>query len=294
MTTMFKSIRWRLQAWYGLMLWLVLVAFGFTAFLLVRENRLHRIDQELEQRLSALMEVIRPAPVGREGSVRAGELRLGPRGGPRRLDEEPRPRGIAGEIPRELRLTPRQEGLFAPREEGAFYYVVWAPQGEVIQQSATAPDDVPMPGRSRPGAGRMSRVRGDFREFMLANRRGIRVVVGRSVARDSAEFRRLAWLLVLAGGGVLLLGMAGGWWVSTRAIRPIDEISQAAHRMTAGSLADRINVTDTDSELGQLANVLNSTFDRLQAATKSPCWLIPNQVPPDCWSTPHSTRGFPD
>jgi hypothetical protein len=30
------------------------------------------------------------------------------------------------------------------------------------------------------------------------------------------------------GGGVLLLGLAGGWWIATRAIRPIEGISATA------------------------------------------------------------------
>ena len=58
----------------------------------------------------------------------------------------------------------------------------------------------------------------------------------------------------------------GGWWVATRAIRPVEDISAAASRISAGSLSERINVADTDSELGRLAGVLNSTFARLEAA----------------------------
>jgi heavy metal sensor kinase len=65
---------------------------------------------------------------------------------------------------------------------------------------------------------------------------------------------------------VLALGMAGGWWVATRAIRPIDEISATAVKIAGGDLSQRINASDTESELGRLAGVLNSTFARLDAA----------------------------
>ena len=67
-------------------------------------------------------------------------------------------------------------------------------------------------------------------------------------------------------GGVLLLGLVGGWWVATRAIRPIDAISATAVRIANGDLSQRISAADTDSELGRLAGVLNSTFARLEAA----------------------------
>ena len=64
---------------------------------------------------------------------------------------------------------------------------------------------------------------------------------------------------------MLVLGLAVGWWLSARAIRPIAQISAAAQSISEGNLAERINPTETDSELGQLALVLNRTFDRLQS-----------------------------
>ena len=78
--------------------------------------------------------------------------------------------------------------------------------------------------------------------------------------------RRLALWLVAAGTTVLLLGLAGGWWVATRAIRPIEAISATAVKIAGGDLSHRINAADTDSELGRLAGVLNSTFARQEAA----------------------------
>ena len=58
----FNSIRWRLQAWHGLILVVVLAGFGFTAYHVARDNQLRRIDQDLDQRLMALL---RPQPPDR-------------------------------------------------------------------------------------------------------------------------------------------------------------------------------------------------------------------------------------
>ncbi len=66
--------------------------------------------------------------------------------------------------------------------------------------------------------------------------------------------------------GEVVIGLAGGWWLASRAIRPIEDISATAVRIAAGDLSQRINAADTDSELGRLAGVLNSTFTRLEAA----------------------------
>ena len=68
------------------------------------------------------------------------------------------------------------------------------------------------------------------------------------------------------GGVILVLGLAGGWWLAGRAIRPIDDISATAAKISAGDLSQRINAADTESELGRLAGVLNSTFARLETA----------------------------
>jgi heavy metal sensor kinase len=96
--------------------------------------------------------------------------------------------------------------------------------------------------------------------------RGQCLLVGRSLVPDLAAMRRLALWLTAAGATVLLLGLVGGWWVATRAIRPIDAISATAVRIADGDLSQRISAADTESELGRLAGVLNSTFARLEAA----------------------------
>jgi heavy metal sensor kinase len=114
-------------------------------------------------------------------------------------------------------------------------------------------------------------MRGVFRELYRATAGGGVVLVGRSIAEELAGLRRLAWELAGAGGVVLLLGLTGGWWVATRAIRPIEDISATAVKIAAGDLSQRISAADTDSELGRLAAVLNSTFARLEAAFAQQC-----------------------
>jgi heavy metal sensor kinase len=91
-------------------------------------------------------------------------------------------------------------------------------------------------------------------------------LAGRSLTAFSSAMHRFAGLLLAAGGVVLALGLGGGWWLAGRAIRPIDQISAAASRISAGNLSERIDVAEADNELGRLAGVLNSTFARLEAA----------------------------
>jgi len=97
-------------------------------------------------------------------------------------------------------------------------------------------------------------------------RRGETIRVGCSIAPELKELHRTAFKLTGVGGVILLFGLAGGWWLVGRAIRPIESISTTAVKISAGDLSQRINVAETESELGQLAAVLNSTFARLETA----------------------------
>jgi heavy metal sensor kinase len=145
----------------------------------------------------------------------------------------------------------------------AFYYLMWEADGVERARSTSAPLEVPRPEQT--AAPRGSRWRGTIRErFHLAPEGG--VLVGRDVVEDLAAVRRFSWLLAVAGSAVFLLGLGGGWWVSTRALRPIADISATAARIASGDLTQRIRTADMSSELGALAGVLNDTFARLHAS----------------------------
>ena len=90
--------------------------------------------------------------------------------------------------------------------------------------------------------------------------------VGCSIAPELKELHRTALNLTAVGGLILFVGLMGGWWLVSRAIKPINEISTTAVKISSGDLSQRINVAEAESELGKLAAVLNSTFARLDAA----------------------------
>ena len=92
------------------------------------------------------------------------------------------------------------------------------------------------------------------------------IEVSRSLDDELFELKPTAMRLVGLGGIILFFGLAGGWWTVSRAMRPVSKISAAAAKISAGDLSQRITIAETESELGQLASVLNSTFARLDAA----------------------------
>jgi len=266
LSMVFHSIRWRLQLWHGLILLVVLAGFGFTAHRLQRANELRRVDQELQQRLGPAMEAMRRPPPGERGGP--GGPRAGRSDGEDRGRRGPPPREADGEFQpqREFRLGPNRAALFEG-DTNAFYYVAWSRDAREWSRSATAPATVPLPERASTNRTTPAmRMRGTLRELYQFTPPGECVVVGRSIAPELANLDQLALWLSALGGAVLILGLAGGWWLATRAIRPIHDISTAATRIATGDLSHRINTDTTDNELGQLAAVLNSTFARLESS----------------------------
>ena len=63
---------------------------------------------------------------------------------------------------------------------------------------------------------------------------------------------------------VLLITLLGSAWVASEAIAPVEEIRQAAKRITAQRLDQRLPVPPTNDEIAGLIEVLNTTFERLQ------------------------------
>lgn len=253
------SIRWRLQLWHGLLLALVLAGFGFTAWRLQWATQCQRLDLELEERIPMVANVMRA-----RGGKPPGPPPRNAFPPPKPKPPNPERKDLEQTLPPDFEMPAPEAQRFAGDSAKAFYYVVWRRNGQELVRSASAPPDVPRP--EGPAGGSAGRLRGTYRECLRFTPPGECLLVGRDIRDELADLHRLAWLLAGAGGVVLLLGLAGGWWVSTRALRPIRDISAAAARISGTDLTQRIRTADTDSELGQLAHVLNATFARLQTA----------------------------
>jgi two-component system OmpR family sensor kinase len=85
---------------------------------------------------------------------------------------------------------------------------------------------------------------------------------------ESVAVTRRRFLLVMAALlplAVLLAG-GGGWLLARRALRPVDRMTEAARRISAEHLDERVHTTGTGDELDRLAATLNAMLDRLDMA----------------------------
>ncbi len=285
----FKSIKWRLQLWYGLILVVVLAGFGFTAYQLERGRAFGRIDDELHRRVELLKGALRHLQM-------EGPNRPFPDQPPRREDldeppfDEPPPGQFSNDGPPgqnllrkiNFRLPPQAAGLFSTNDPNSFYFIIRSRSGEEIARSPNTPDgDVvfggvteinSMAGKNAPPGPatvtvkRPAQTMETLRGLGETLRSGELVWVGCSITPELKQVHQTALNLTAVGGFILLVGLAGGGWLVSRSLKPILSISATAVKISAGDLSQRIDVAEAESELGQLAAVLNSTFARLEAA----------------------------
>jgi two-component system OmpR family sensor kinase len=283
-----NSIRWRLQIWLAVLLTGLLVAFGVVSWQLEKSHRVHRLDEELTKRAAALGVAIRG---GKEPPfLRRKPPHFGP-GGARRPPPGERSRSMLppppddklwtefdaspdellaawkkGEPPGrpENPVTAEVAAMFPGNAGEGYYYAVWTGRSDRLTKSANAPPDIPMPGEEGRDTQTRFRDRDGFREAFHFTELGECVLAGRPVAADLTGMKPFTFRLSITGLAVLAVGLGGGWWLTSRSIRPIEKIASAARRISHGNLAERIPVMKPGSELDDLATVLNSTFARLE------------------------------
>src|SRR5947209_10768522 len=94
---------------------------------------------------------------------------------------------------------------------------------------------------------------------------GFRLLVG----RDLEERARMREIIVAAARGsvalVIVLGLAGGFFVARRVLKRFDAVTETTQRIMAGDLSGRLPVTGIGDELDRLAMNLNAMLERIEA-----------------------------
>jgi len=224
----------RLTAWYSLILAVSLALFGALAYVAISGSMRATVDTELRQRVQAVRDIINQEAPNGEAALQDEFREL--------IDSE----GAGAR----LRVAyPSGAVIFAPPE----------------MQEPTEPKhkrDV-----SRPFSESIRRERFRFlRETVEAAGGRYDIEVAASLAAFDHSLERFRGLLYAAGPVFLILAALGGYWLSKRALAPVDQITQAARSIGGQSLSRRLTVPRTGDELQRLADTLNEMLSRLEAA----------------------------
>ena len=269
-----NSIRWRLQAWYGFLLLVAIAGFCLVTLRLAWIDQSKRLDRQIFEKermmVGTLMRMERKLNGHKRDHDRPDGESPEAANGSEGEKKEKRPpftpevlellRNRSMDLPSELIET------FAGTESGYFYYVITDDEGNVLLASDNAPSVEDFPILNEANGWEMLRNRRKFRESVRAAPWGIRSVFGKEITPELLDMRAFMLTLGAVAGAFWLSGLWGGWWIAGRAIRPVKKISETAAEIAGGNLEHRIELAGTESELDQLGQVLNHTFDELQAA----------------------------
>ena len=255
--SIFKSIKWRLQIWYGLMLAIMMAAMTGTDYQLEHKRQFDVITDQMNVAVRGITEFMRPHR--EEGHNHPPPDMRPPE------DQMPGPRD-GGDPRREI--SDAMDNFLQSASTSPFYYVIWSPDGVELKHSTNAPQNLTMPPLIP-----STRLRDTNYEVVLSHMPpspafppGSVVLVGYSIATQLNQLHHHLMNRIGIGMLALVSGLLFGWSTATRAMKPIKDISETAVKISAGDLSQRINTAETESELGQLATVLNSTFARLESA----------------------------
>jgi two-component system, OmpR family, sensor kinase len=100
------------------------------------------------------------------------------------------------------------------------------------------------------------------------------MVVGESLQRQDDVLRLFNQLLRTAGAGGVLLATWGGWLLAGRALAPVNRITSTADEIgrqgdAEESLTTRLDVNDTGDELARLSITFNAMLERIERAFRA-------------------------
>jgi signal transduction histidine kinase len=81
---------------------------------------------------------------------------------------------------------------------------------------------------------------------------------------------------IVAVAVITLAGVAAGYLVIARALRPLQRVTATAQRLSGETLDQRINYTGTDDEVAELASTFDAMLDRLSAAFETQKRFVAN------------------
>ena len=116
-----------------------------------------------------------------------------------------------------------------------------------------------------PQSGNFSRdIDGHVWRFGLATSSQARVAVGVDTEFINTEMKGIRNAFILAMPLALMMIGLGAWFFSSRAMRPLQKLTAATHRVSVDKLDQRIPQQGEDREFAELIEVFNNMLERLE------------------------------
>lgn len=101
---------------------------------------------------------------------------------------------------------------------------------------------------------------------IVVNHKVYLVIVGYSLEKTFSSIAYLKKLLLALNFLVVLLVYLATWFVTGRALRPVEQMRSEVDQLSAEDLSKRVSVPQSTDEIGRLGKTLNSMLDRLEVS----------------------------
>ncbi len=230
------SIRLRLAFWYSAVLLIGLVCFGYGMWFALHQHLVAGIDNRLAQQAEGLRIALEDEGVAADR---------------RQIQEEVFEAGAQNPGGASIQLRRSDGEVILSSSQGPLF-------GSVPFQAVPTYRTVQREGRQFRTFARRIQCRGAAFDLLI----NFPLDDVRDVMRD---FRNLLMMMI---PGVLAVASLGGWWISRRALAPVDEITNVAKSITAKNLSKRLAVPQTGDELQRMSETWNEVLARLEIAVE--------------------------
>ena len=234
-----RSIGFRLAAWYFLVFAAGILAFGVVSWFAMRASLYGAVDDALRDRANSLatfLDVVSRLPGG----------------------------GMEEEL-QEHALPGPGGNMFQVRDQTG----KWRFRSRSLRVSGIpleTPSSLPAP-RFENGVaeGRPVRL---YSTKVLVGDTQYAIQVAAVTAEEVAALNSFRVRLLFVAPLLLIAATLGGYWLSRRALAPVDQITHAAQRISLENLEERLQVPQTRDELQRLSQTLNEMLSRLQSSVR--------------------------
>lgn len=265
MTLRVRSIRARLTFWYTLLVLSTLLAFGGFAYYYTTKNLSENLDLSLRTEVGWVRDYIQPRASKVKPTKRSVESLLRQRamkGAATPDTTESEAAEEADEIWNQIYLhtlySPQKTFVQVADKRGTLLYRSINLGEDTLHLDATIVRDT------------------SFLEYAWLNGQSIRVavlrernftfLVGYPVAELHDAIENLFTMFLILVPIALAVSVIGGLSLANKSLRPVDEVTTRARRITAENLDQMIPNREVDDEIGRLISTFNEMIQRLHSS----------------------------
>lgn len=232
-------LRLRLTIWYFISLTLILGVFVGFSWLAMKRSMYAAIDQDLRYRITAIESFVATQPMGAEGSLA---------------------------FPNATNSSLGATIIQVTNDKQEILYESKALSSHGIQSLPPAPLDGSLQYQTSGSSGWPVRV---VSRRSILHGTVMTIHVAEPLRTLLTSLRRYSIALALALPFILAVGTAAGYWISARALAPVEQLRMDAEAIGVADLSARVSMPSRQDELGRLATTLNAMLARIEGGYRT-------------------------